>query len=114
MALSTRTAQPSLSAETTALMVAVSGCQWLSVAVSGCQWLRRALKDLSPRSSEAFVDLGSRKGKSLLIAGRLAYIRVIGVEIDEELAQYAVRNVEQVRPRLRAQVVDCVMADVLK
>ena len=39
----------------------------------GSQWLpvRRALKDLRTRPSDVFVDIGSGKGKTLLIAGRL-------------------------------------------
>ena len=36
------------------------GCQWLSV--------RRALKGLNPSGSDVFVDLGSGKGRALLIA----------------------------------------------
>src|SRR5271167_1667373 len=58
------------------------------------QWLpvRRALKDLRPGPSDVFVDLGSGKGKTLLIAGRLPYRRVVGVEIDKELSQCARRN----------------------
>jgi SAM-dependent methyltransferase len=63
----------------------------------GCQWpaLSLVLKDL-PREG-TFVDLGSGKGKALLIAGMLAYRRVVGVEIDSELAGEARRNVENFR-----------------
>ena len=81
----------------------------------GSQWLpvQRALKDLRPGPSDVFVDLGSGKGKTLLIAGRLPYRRVVGVEIDEELSQCARRNIKQAQPRLRAQEVDCITAGVL-
>jgi hypothetical protein len=53
-------------------------------AYSGSQWLpvRRALRDLAPGPNDVFGDLGSGKGKALLIAGRLAvhlgYIRPAG------------------------------------
>ena len=82
------------------------GCEWLSV--------RRALKDLSPTTSDVFVDLGSGKGKALLIAGLLPYKRVIGVEMDKELSRLAELNVNRVRARLRADKVECVTASVLE
>jgi SAM-dependent methyltransferase len=82
------------------------GCEWLSV--------RRALKDLNPTESDVFVDLGSGKGKALLIAGQLPYKRVIGVEIDEELSQLAERNINRSRSRLPAERVECVTASVLE
>src|ERR1700760_3828725 len=58
---------------------------------SGASWLpvRRMLKSLSPGQAGVFVDLGSGKGKVLLIAGCLPYKRAIGVEIDEILAERA-------------------------
>jgi SAM-dependent methyltransferase len=83
---------------------------------SGSQWLplRRALMGLAPGPSDVFVDLGSGKGKALLVAGRLPYRRVVGVEIDEELSRYSRRNIERVRPRLRAQEVESITASVLE
>jgi SAM-dependent methyltransferase len=83
---------------------------------AGSQWLplRRALKDLPAGPSDVFADLGSGKGKALLIAGRLPYHRVIGVEIDDELSQYSRRNIERARPRLRADHVECITASVLE
>jgi SAM-dependent methyltransferase len=82
---------------------------------AGCQWwtVRRALKKLAPMPTDMFVDLGSGKGKALLIAGRLPYRRVLGVEIDEELCQSAKRNIKRARPKLRAHEVDSVSASVL-
>jgi hypothetical protein len=82
----------------------------------GCQWLpvRRALRDLAPCSSEVSVDLGAGKGRFLLIAGRLPYRAVTGIEIDEDLALWATRNIERSKRRPRAQVVDCIAADVME
>jgi SAM-dependent methyltransferase len=82
------------------------GCEWLS--------LRRALKDLNPTASDVFVDLGSGKGKALLIAGRLPYKRVVGVEIDKELARLAARNIGRARRRLQAETVECLNTSVLE
>jgi hypothetical protein len=79
----------------------------------GCQWpaLSFVLKDLT--HDGAFIDLGSGKGKALLIAGMRPYPRVMGVEIDSELATVARRNIEQLRHRQRAGVVECATASVI-
>jgi hypothetical protein len=79
---------------------------WLSV--------RGALRDLSPSPSDVFVDLGSGKGKVLLIAGRLPYHRVVGVEIDPELSRTARRNVQRARNRLLAKEIGSATANVLE
>jgi SAM-dependent methyltransferase len=83
---------------------------------AGCQWpaLRRALDDLRPTRSDVFVDLGSGKGKALLVAGRLPYQRVVGVELDIKLAECAKRNLERARPKLKARVVDSEISNVLE
>jgi hypothetical protein len=102
-ALSTlTTASPPL-AETTSSIRTVGGCR-----CGACS--RISL----PVPSDVFVDLGSGKGQALLIAGRLPYRRVVGVEIDEEFSQCAKRNVERARPRLRVQEVNVVTANVLE
>jgi SAM-dependent methyltransferase len=81
-----------------------------------CQWLplRRALKKLGSEPSGVFVDLGSGKGKALLIAARLPYRRVVGVEINEELSRCAMRNIERAYARLRSPVVESITASVLE
>jgi SAM-dependent methyltransferase len=87
-----------------------------NVHYQGCGWLplRRALKDLNPTASDVFVDLGSGKGRAILIAGLLPYKRVVGVDIDEELSQVAARNIDRARRRLRAGAVECVTASVVE
>ena len=83
---------------------------------SGSQWLpvRRAFKNLAPSTSDTFVDLGSGKGRVLLIAARLPFRRVLGVEIDDELSRYARRNIKYARPRLLAKEVESITASVLE
>jgi len=80
-----------------------------------CEWLpvRRMLKGLGPSATDRFVDFGSRKGQALLIAGQMPFARVTGVEYDQRLSELARRNIEQVRPRLRAQHVECIAASAL-
>lgn len=84
-------------------------------AYAACQWLpmRSVLKDLSPGSSDVFVDLGSGKGKALLTAGQLPYRRVIGVEIDEKLAAQANKNIATARAHMRASHVEGISGSVL-
>lgn len=79
----------------------------------GCQWpaLSFVLKDL--KHGGTFVDLGSGKGKALLIAGMFPYQRVVGVEIDSELAMEARRNIERLRRKPRAGMIECVTASVV-
>lgn len=82
----------------------------------GSQWLpvRRALRKLNPGPQDVFVDLGSGKGRVLLIAGRLPYGRVIGVDLDEELDRCAKENIRKAAGRLRTKEVTSVTANVLE
>jgi SAM-dependent methyltransferase len=81
----------------------------------GCAWpsVHFALKALKPSSADVFVDLGSGKGRALLVAGRLSYGRVVGVDFDAALAQFAQRNVDRARPKMLAGAVTCETANVL-
>ena len=85
------------------------------VFYEGCQWLplRRALRSLRPGPTDVFADLGSGKGQAVLIAGRLPFRRVIGVELADDLTQAAAQNIAAARPRLRAGSVEAVTADAL-
>lgn len=81
----------------------------------GSHWfpVRRALRKLKPGPKDVFVDLGSGKGIVLLIAGRLPFGRVIGVDIDEELDRSAKENISQAVGKLRAAEVTSVAESVL-
>lgn len=63
------------------------------------EWeLAGALKVLNEDlSSFTFVDLGCGKGRSLLIAARMGFRRVIGVEFAAELAATARKNIQMMR-----------------
>jgi SAM-dependent methyltransferase len=80
------------------------------------QWfpVRRALRKLSPGPQDVFADLGSGKGRVLLIAGRLPYGRVIGVDIDEELGRCAQENIRKAAARFLATEVTSLTASVLE
>jgi SAM-dependent methyltransferase len=84
---------------------AYAACQWLSV--------RSALTKLSPSDQDVFVDIGAGKGKAMLIAARLGYKRVLGVECDAGLATQARQNVDLARPRLKTLDLEVLNADAL-
>jgi SAM-dependent methyltransferase len=76
------------------------------------EWeLAGALKVLDEDlSSFTFVDLGCGKGRSLLIAARKGFRRVIGVEFAAELAATARRNI-QIVGMTNASVIDADAAE---
>jgi tRNA1(Val) A37 N6-methylase TrmN6 len=45
-----------------------------------------------------FVDLGSGKGKALLIAARRPFARVVGIELSPMLVDISLRNIASYRP----------------
>jgi hypothetical protein len=82
----------------------------------GSEWfpVRRALRKLKPGPQDVFADLGSGEGIALLIAGRLPFRRVIGIDIDEEFDRSARENIARAAGRLRAAEVTSVTASVLE
>lgn len=85
------------------------------VFYEGSQWrpVHRALAALRPGPSDVLVDLGSGKGQVLLVAARLPFGRVVGVERDPELHRTAVANLTRARSRLRCRDVRPVCADAV-
>lgn len=57
----------------------------------------------------SFVDVGAGKGRALLLAAELPFRKVIGVEVSEELADIAQRNVARwsraAKPKAKIRVV---------
>jgi SAM-dependent methyltransferase len=65
--------------------------------------LRRALDGRSVSRRDVFVDLGCGKGRVLWLAARdYPFRRVIGVEVDAEMADFARANLDANRDRFRA------------
>src|SRR2546422_9958881 len=64
-------------------------------------------EELSPFT---FIDLGCGKGRTLLVASRLGFRRVIGVEFASELAAIARANLSRMKVA-NAFVLDCDAAD---
>jgi len=59
-----------------------------------------------------FVDLGSGKGRSLLIASGFPFRRVVGVEYSPELHAIAAANISRYRGPRRCREVQAMQADV--
>ena len=65
-----------------------------SVFRETCRRWRETLPGASSRiEAYSFVDVGSGKGRALLLAAELPFRKIIGVEIDTELARTAERNI---------------------
>jgi trans-aconitate methyltransferase len=77
--------------------------------------LRRTLADLDlDLSSCVFVDIGSGKGKALMVASEWPFRRVVGIEFAVELHEAAAENLRRFRStRQRCFAVESVNADAL-
>lgn len=65
-----------------------------SVFREACRRWRETLAPSNARiQAYTFVDVGAGKGRALLLAAELAFRKVIGVELNEDLARLARRNV---------------------
>jgi SAM-dependent methyltransferase len=65
-----------------------------SVFREACRRWRETLPAISGRvEAYSFVDVGAGKGRALLLASELPFRKVVGVELTEELAAIAERNV---------------------
>jgi len=77
--------------------------------------LRNLLNSLNLPRDRVFVDLGSGKGRVLLIAAQCGFQRIVGVEFSPELCESTRQNVEIFRRKcgLTARI-DIVMSDVTR
>jgi SAM-dependent methyltransferase len=81
-----------------------------SVFHEACRRWRETLPAVSGRiNAYSFVDVGAGKGRALLLAAELPFRKVIGVEVSEELARIAQRNVARwsrvAKPKSKIRVV---------
>ena len=81
-----------------------------SVFREACRRWRENLPAVSGRvEAYSFVDVGAGKGRALLLAAQLPFRKVIGVELSEELARTAEKNVVQwnrvARPKAKISVI---------
>src|SRR5690348_10063421 len=65
----------------------------------------------SNRSDFSYIDVGSGKGRTLLLASDYGFRRVVGVEFAEALCSIALRNVEAYRAASSKRSIEVVHAD---
>jgi tRNA1(Val) A37 N6-methylase TrmN6 len=53
----------------------------------------KLIKKLKPTDSDVFIDIGSGKGRILLLASTLGFRLVVGIEFSEELFNISKRNI---------------------
>jgi SAM-dependent methyltransferase len=80
-----------------------------SVFREACRRWRDTLPSSAARvEAYSFVDVGAGKGRALLLAAELPFRKVIGVELSEELARIAQKNIalwkRLARPRTKIRV----------
>jgi SAM-dependent methyltransferase len=82
----------------------------------GSGWidLRRMLRPGEVGPGDVFVDIGSGKGRVVMLAARYPFKRVIGVELSERLNAIARRNLAATRRGRRCGAVELVTADALE
>ena len=88
-----------------------------SVFREACRRWRETLPARSSRiEAYSFVDVGAGKGRALLLGAELPFRKVIGVEISEELASIAQKNVTRCNRAARpdAKSIRVVHADAAK
>ena len=74
--------------------------------------LRIALRQLPPDLSDhVFVDVGSGKGRVLLVAAERKFKRILGVELTQELHEQAQRNIVNFRGPRQTQEIHSVLSD---
>jgi SAM-dependent methyltransferase len=114
----TRLAERALGIDTTGIVeldeLDLEGFEREGYEGSGWLDLRRMLRPGEVKPGDVFLDLGSGKGRVLMLAARYPFARVIGVEVSGKLNAIARRNLDASRRRRRCKNVELVTADVLE
>jgi SAM-dependent methyltransferase len=81
-----------------------------SVFHEACRRWRETLPAVSGRiEAYSFIDVGAGKGRALLLAAEFPFRKIIGVELSEDLARIAQKNVARwsraARPKAKIRVV---------
>jgi SAM-dependent methyltransferase len=73
--------------------------------------LRRMLPPSAVKADDVFLDIGSGKGRAMLMAARYPFRRVIGVELSDRLLDIAQNNIDRAKAQLRCKDIVLVQAD---
>jgi SAM-dependent methyltransferase len=81
---------------------------------AGWLTLRHILRNSDIARDDVFLDLGSGKGRAVLVAAQYPFKRVIGVEISRDLHTIATANIRRNMHRLACRNIELVNRDVLE
>ena len=74
--------------------------------------LKHIMKNLDVEpGKDVFLDYGSGKGRSLVLAAMHPFRRVVGVEFSPQLNAIAEQNIEHTRKKLRCQSIETITCD---
>jgi SAM-dependent methyltransferase len=66
-------------------------------------------------SDYTFIDIGSGKGRMLLLASEFPFRKIVGVEMREDLHAQALENVRRFRqPKLKCSQIECILEDATR
>jgi SAM-dependent methyltransferase len=78
---------------------------------------RRVVRSLpiSNYSDYTFVDIGSGKGRMLLLASEFPFRKIVGVEMRDDLHAQALENVRRFRqPKVKFSQIECLLEDATR
>ncbi|MEO7317813.1 MAG: class I SAM-dependent methyltransferase [Chthoniobacteraceae bacterium] len=70
-----------------------------------------AMRQVDVRRDDVFVDFGSGKGRTLILAADFPFRRIIGVEFDGNLNDLALKNLQRALTAERLNDIDLIVAD---
>lgn len=86
------------------------GNEYVSTSAKSFGWMMKALPD--DMVGYTFIDIGAGKGRTLLLATRFPFARIIGVEFAHELVAIARKNIERFyNPDSKEQAISMVDCD---
>lgn len=98
--------EPAMPGTSQALSLPYEATRW--------RWFRKSLASFGVDYADfTFVDIGCGKGRALLLASEFPFRRVIGLELDEDLAAVARRNLETYRGSGRPKAIEIEVADAI-
>jgi len=88
---------------------------FINYAPSDYYGFNKVMKLLNIREGkEVFLDFGSGKGRTLIMAAMFPFYKVIGVEVSEQLNAIAEKNIKRVNKRLRCKNIEFVTSEASK
>jgi SAM-dependent methyltransferase len=91
-----------------------AGYPYLPIRPSAARRVLRSLR-IPNHSDYTFVDLGSGKGRMLLIASEFRFRRVVGVEMRDDLHAQALENVQRFRhTNAQRSEIECALVDATR